>query len=163
MSNLMVENQTEQVSMFLEDVIHLITNYVNYHTLPSLLEETPAGNEQYYKGLLASIRRLLVFCEEGHDACFVLLNSQPFRKTAAEKILYKIYHQVIAEFFSPKSDHWYENSRSAYTGKNSIVFSTNTTCICRGSNEELEGKFQLMREELEYYETDYQTKMLHKY
>ena len=27
----------------------------------------------------------------------------------------------------------------------------------------LEGKFQLMREELEYYETDYQTKMLHKY
>ncbi len=39
MSNLMVENQTEQVSMFLEDVIHLITNYVNYHTLPSLLEE----------------------------------------------------------------------------------------------------------------------------
>ena len=42
-------------------------------------------------------------------------------------------------------------------------FSTNTTCICRGSNEELRGKFQLMREELEYYETDYQTKMLHKY
>lgn len=72
MSNLMVENQTEQVSMFLEDVITLITNYVNYHTLPSLLEEKPAGNEQYYKGLLASIRRLLVFCEEGHDACFVL-------------------------------------------------------------------------------------------
>ncbi|MED2217080.1 DUF3907 family protein, partial [Bacillus thuringiensis] len=92
MSNLMVENQTEQVSIFLEDAINLITNYVNYHTLPSLLEETPAGNEQYYKGLLASMRRLLVFCEEGHDACFVLLNSQPFRKTAAEKILYKIYH-----------------------------------------------------------------------
>ena len=99
MSNLMVENQTEQVSIFLEDAINLITNYVNYHTLPSLLEETPAGNEQYYKGVLASMRRLLVFCEEGQDACFVLLNSQPFRKTAAEKILYKIYHQVIAEFF----------------------------------------------------------------
>lgn len=99
MSNLMVENQTEQVSIFLEDVISLITNYVNYHTLPSLLEETPTGNEQYYKGILASIRRLLVFCEEGLDACFVLLNGQPFRKTAAEKVLYKIYHQVIAEFF----------------------------------------------------------------
>ncbi|MED3121558.1 DUF3907 domain-containing protein, partial [Bacillus thuringiensis] len=37
MSNLMVENQTEQVSIFLEDAINLITNYVNYHTLPSLL------------------------------------------------------------------------------------------------------------------------------
>ncbi len=163
MSNLMVENQTEQVSMFLEDAITLITNYVNYHTLPSLLEETPAGNEQYYKGLLASIRRLLVFCEEGHDACFVLLNSQPFRKTAAEKILYKIYHQVIAEFFSPKSDHWYENSRSAYTGKNSIVFQQTPPTSIEQVMKSLEGKFQLMREELEYYETDYQTKMLHKY
>ena len=58
MSNFMVENQTEQVSIFLEDAINLITNYVNYHTLPSLLEETPAGNERYYKGLLASMRRL---------------------------------------------------------------------------------------------------------
>jgi hypothetical protein len=35
--------------------------------LASLLEETPAGNERYYKGLLASMRRLLVFCEEGQD------------------------------------------------------------------------------------------------
>lgn len=42
MSNLMVENQTEQVSIFLEDAITLITNYVNNHTLPFLLEETPA-------------------------------------------------------------------------------------------------------------------------
>ncbi|EJQ72452.1 DUF3907 family protein [Bacillus mycoides] len=163
MSNLMVENQTEQVSIFLEDVISLITNYVNYHTLPSLLEETPTGNEQYYKGILASIRRLLVFCEEGLDACFVLLNSQPFRKTAAETVLYKIYHQVIAEFFSPKNDQWYENSRSAYTGKNSIVFQQIPPGSIERMMKDLEGKFQLMREELEYYETDYQTKMLHKY
>ncbi|EAO51885.1 Hypothetical protein RBTH_01895 [Bacillus thuringiensis serovar israelensis ATCC 35646] len=94
---------------------------------------------------------------------FVLLNSQPFRKTAAEKILYKIYHQVIAEFFSPKSDYWYENSRSAYTGKNSIVFQQTPPASLGQVMKSLEGKFQLMREELEYYETDYQTKMLHKY
>ncbi len=65
MSNLMVENQTEQVSMFLEDVIHLITNYVNYHTLPSLLEETPAGNEQYYKGLLSVNKTSSLFVKKG--------------------------------------------------------------------------------------------------
>lgn len=163
MSNSMVENQTEQISVFLEEVITLITNYVNYHSLPSLLEETPAGDKHYYEELLASIRRLLVFCEEGLDACLVLLNSQPFRKTAAEKTLYKIYHQVIAEFFSPKSDQWYENSRSAYTGKNSIVFQQTPPYSMEKIMKKLEGKFQTMREELEYYETDYQTKMLHKY
>lgn len=102
MSNSMVENQTEQVSAFLEEVIALMTNYVNYHSLPSLLKEAPTGDKNYYEGLLAAVRRLLVFCEEGLDACLILLNSQPFRKTAAEKTLYKIYHQVIAEFFHQK-------------------------------------------------------------
>lgn len=103
MSNSMVENQTHQVSEFLEEVVDLMTDFVNYHTLPSLLEESPEGNKHYYEGLLSSLRRLLVFCEEGLDACLVLLSSQPFRKMAAEKTLYKIYHQVIAEFFSPKA------------------------------------------------------------
>ncbi|ABS21513.1 MULTISPECIES: YpuI family protein [Bacillus cereus group] len=163
MSNSMVENQTEQVSAFLEEVIALMTNYVNYHSLPSLLKEAPTGDKNYYEGLLAAVRRLLVFCEEGLDACLILLNSQPFRKTAAEKTLYKIYHQVIAEFFSPKNDQWYENSRSAYTGKNSIVFQRTPPSSMVKVMKELEGKFQTMREELEYYETDYQTKMLHKY
>ncbi|PEI93690.1 hypothetical protein CN679_07175 [Bacillus pseudomycoides] len=163
MSNSMVENQTHQVSEFLEEVITLMTDFVNYHTLPSLLEESPEGNKHYYEGLLSSLRRLLVFCEEGLDACLVLLSSQPFRKTAAERTLYKIYHQVIAEFFSPKSDQWYENSRSAYTGKNSIAFQQIPPSSIEKVMQELEGNFQTMREELEYYETDYQTKMLHKY
>lgn len=163
MSNLMVENQTQQVSEFLKEVITVMTDYVNHHTLPSLLEESPEGNKDYYEGLLSALRRLLVFCEEGLDACLVLLSSQPFRKTAAEKTLYKIYHRVIAEFFSPKNDQWYENSRSAYTGKNSIVFQQIPPYSITKVMKELEGKFQTMREELEYYETDYQTKVLHKY
>lgn len=163
MSNLMVENQTQQVTVFLGEVVDVITKYVNYHTLPLLLEEAPSSDEQYFAGLLASIRRLLVFCEEGLDACSVLLNNKPFRKNAAERTLYKIYHQVIAEFFSPKNDHWYENSRSAYTGKNSIAFQKQPPISIEQMMKELEGKFQMLREELEYYETDYQTKMIQKY
>lgn len=163
MSNLMVENQTRQVTVFLEEVIEVITKYVNNHTLPLLLEETPEGDEQYFAGLLASIRRLLVFCEEGLDACCVVMNNEPFRKNAAQRTLYKIYHQVIAEFFSPKNDYWYENSRSAYTGKNSIAFQKQPPFSIERMMQELEGKFQMLREELEYYETDYQTKMIQKY
>ncbi len=48
-------------------------------------------------------------------------------------------------------------------GKNSIVFQQTPPASIEQVMKNLEDKFQLMREELEYYETDYQTKMLHKY
>ena len=47
--------------------------------------------------------------------------------------------------------------------ENSIVFQQTPPASVEEVMKSLEGKFQLMREELEYYETDYQTKMLHKY
>jgi hypothetical protein len=109
MSNLMVENQTEQVSIFLEDAINLITNYVNYHTLP--LHPVLLRKKREVVSLM-----LITLYNIAHSLLvFPLIK----RKTAAEKILYKIYHQVIAEFFSPKSDHWYENSRFAKNEKSS--------------------------------------------
>ncbi|MCP8968708.1 YpuI family protein [Ectobacillus ponti] len=160
MSNSIVENQTKQVESFLQETVTAMTHYLNHHTIGSLLGEAEEGNQPYYEGLLATMRRLLVFCEEGLDACRVLLQSKPFRKGAAERMLYKIYHQVICEFFSPKHDQWYENSRSAYTGRNAIAFHMAPPPSLKELIRSLEGKFQAMREELEYYETDYQTKMI---
>jgi hypothetical protein len=159
MSNTIVYNQTKQVAAFLHEVVTVMTEYVNNHTITSLTEETEHANKPYYEGLLSGIRRLLVFCEEGLDACRVLLQSEPFRKNGAERTLFKIYHQVIAEFFSPKNDYWYENSRSAYTGKNAITFTMTPPPSIQKLMKELEGKFQTIREELEFYETDYQTKI----
>lgn len=160
MSNSIVENQTKQVEVFLHEVVTVLTEYVNHHTIISLLEEERNGDRTYFEGLMAALRRLLVFCEEGLDACRVLLKGSQFRRNAAERTLYKIYHQVISEFFSPKNDYWFENSRSAYTGKNAIAFPQLTPPSIQNLTKLLEGKFQAMREELEYYETDYQTKMM---
>ncbi|MBO9128302.1 YpuI family protein [Bacillus sp. 165] len=159
MSNTIVYNQTKQVEAFLSEVVGVMTEYVNHHTIISLIEEAESNNKTYYEGLLSGIRRLLVFCEEGLDVCRVLLQSEPFRKQGAERTLFKIYHQVIAEFFSPKNDYWYENSRSAYTGKNAITFVKTAPPSVQQLMKELEGKFQAIREELEFYETDYQTKI----
>lgn len=102
MSNSMVENQTQQVSVFLQEVITLMTDYVNYHTLPSLLEESPEGNRDYYEGLLSSLRRLLVFCEEGLDACLVLLSSQPFRKKLPRQHYIRFIIKLLLNFFTKK-------------------------------------------------------------
>ncbi|AGK54759.1 MAG: hypothetical protein K0S25_154 [Bacillus sp. (in: firmicutes)] len=159
MGNTIVKAQVEDIKHFLAKAIVGLEEYLNENTLSSLLEEKP-GNREYYKLLLGNIRKLLVYSEESLDACKVILQTETFPKAAAEKALYRIYHQCIEEFFSPKSDVWFEDSRSAYTGKNSIKLRQEAPENLVRLLASLEGEFQRVREELQYYETDYRTKMM---
>lgn len=159
MGNTLVHTQINDVKSFLETTISQLENLLNETTLSELLQETQ-GDSTYYKSVLSNIRKLLVYCEEGLDACQIILLNEPFSKAAAEKTLYRIYHQCIEEFFSPKSDVWFEDSRSAYTGKNSIKFRQVIPDSIKVVFKNLESPFQMLREELEYYETDYRTKII---
>lgn len=159
MGNTMVKSQLEDVKGFLESTVVCLEDFMNEKTY-SQLQQEKGGDEEYYKGILSSLRRLLVSCEEGLEACQIVLNNEGFNKVAAEKILYKVYHQCIEEYFSPKADHWFEDSRSAYTGKNSIKFRQEVPACIMNILKSIESGFQTMREELEFYETDYRTKML---
>jgi hypothetical protein len=160
MGNTMVLNQTKQVEAFLQKAVEVITKYLNETTITSLLNEETEGDQAYYELLLSDLRRLVVYCEEGLEACRIVLNDEPFRKAAAEQTLYRIYHSCIAEYFAPKSDGWYEDSRSAYTGRNSIKFRQTPPPSLKNLITSLESGFQTIREELEFYETDYRTKMI---
>ena len=159
MGNTLVQTQMSDVKSFLENSVNEFETFLNHTTLSGLVQEKE-GDSDYYKSILSSVRKLLVYCEEGLDSCHVILKNEPFSKAAAEKILYRIYHQCIEEFFSPSSDVWFEDSRSAYTGKNSIKFRQDIPDSIKEVFRKLESSFQKIREELEYYETDYRTKML---
>lgn len=160
MANTIVKSQLEDVKGFLDKTVVQIEDFLNDTTLSILKEENSEGDTEYNKSVLAGFRKLLVNCEEGLDACNVILQGDPFSKSAAEKTLYRIYYQCVEEFFSPKNDSWYEDSRSAYTGMNSIKFRKPVAERISKMVKGLEGEFQRIREELEYYETDYRTKML---
>lgn len=151
--------QLKDVGEFLTSTIGTLENYLNETTI-SKMEQELSGDSSYYKLILSNLRKLLVYCEEGLDACSVILQSEPFQKPPAEKTLYRIFHQCIEEFFSPKNDAWFEDSRSAYTGRNSIKFYKSVPESVQKLVKGLEGEFQRVREELEYYETDYRTKMI---
>lgn len=159
MGDTLVQSQMIDVKKFLEAVTIELEFFLNEATLSGLIRERE-GNIEYYKMILSNIRKLLVFCEEGLGACRIIIKNEPFAKAVAEKTLYRIYHQCIEEFFSPKSDAWFEDSRSAYTGRNSIKFREETPASVKELFRKLEGPFQKVREELEYYETDYRTKMI---
>ncbi|WP_318508526.1 YpuI family protein [Bacillus sp. T3] len=159
MGNTIVKAQIEDVKYFLTKSGTELEEFLNENTLTGLLEQKP-GNPVYYKLLLSTIRKLLVYCEESLDSCNVILHTETFPKAAAEKTLYRIYHQCIEEFFSPKSDVWFEDSRSAYTWKNSIKLRHEAPESMTKLLAGLESEFQRVREELQYYETDYRTKMM---
>lgn len=159
MSNTLVKTQLKEVEMFLTNTIKTIEDFLNETTL-SQLDNGEAEDRDYLKFVLSNLRKLLVYSEESLDACKVILQGEPFEKAAAEKTLYRIYHQCIVEFFSPKNDAWYEDSRSAYTGRNSIKFYKAVPEVLRQLVKGLEGEFQRIREDLEFYETDYRTKII---
>ncbi|MDQ0244297.1 hypothetical protein J2S09_001863 [Bacillus fengqiuensis] len=158
MANMVVKSQIELVEQKLASSVKELNQYLNHVTILSLKEEIQ-GEESDYALLLSNLRRLAVFCEEGLDACRVISGTEPFRKAAAERTLYRIYHQCIEEFYNPKHDLWYEDSRSAYTGRNAIKYRKAAPPSIERLISSMESDFQLMREELQFYETDYVTKM----
>ena len=159
MGNTLVKTQLNDVKEFLTRTISTLEEFLNETTISQLKAESEE-DRSYIKLIFSNLRKLVVYSEEGLEACVVLLQGEPFQKAAAEKTLYRIYHQCIEEFFSPKNDSWFENSRSAYTGRNSIKFYRNVPENVEQLIKSLESDFQRIREELEYYETDYRTKML---
>ena len=104
MGNTLVQTQIIEVKNFLTHVVVKFENFLNEMTLSKLVEEK-AGDPDYYRMLISNLRKLLVYCEEGSEACQVIVKNEPFAKATAEKTLYRIYHQCIEEFFAPKSDY----------------------------------------------------------
>ncbi|WP_409297992.1 DUF3907 family protein [Peribacillus sp. SCS-26] len=159
MANTIIQSQLEDVKTFLETSVTQLEDFLNAVTLKNLQAEK-TGEEAFYKTLLSNLRKLLVYSEENLEACKVILSNDVFHKAAAERILYRVYHQVIDEFFSPKTDVWYEDSRSAYTGRNSIKLRQEAPGQVTELFGAMEAGFQSVREELEFYETDYRTKIM---
>ncbi|WP_223591588.1 YpuI family protein [Neobacillus bataviensis] len=159
MGNSLVKSQLNDVKGFLTKTITTLEDFLNETTIKGFNLENEE-DQSYIKLIFSNLRKLIVYSEEGLEACSVILQSEPFQKAAAEKTLYKIYHNCIEEFFAPKNDAWFENSRSAYTGRNAIKYYRNVPEAVSLLIKSLEGEFQRIREELEYYETDYRTKMI---
>lgn len=159
MGNDLVKEQLKLTMDNMKDASNKLRFFLNEVTLAELVSENKEASEEDYSLILDQFRRLLVFFDEGRESGALLLRSENFRKSAAEKTLYWIFHQCVEEFFHPHYDIWFEDSRAAYTGKNAIRFRTEVPDRLNDIVKKIEGPLQEVREELEYYETDYRTKM----
>ncbi|MDA1475019.1 DUF3907 family protein [Bacillus sp. CLL-3-40] len=146
---------TEQTGVFLSEAVQMLNHFLNETTLTSLKAEEPR-QEAYYREVLSNLRKLAVCCEEGLDTCQIMLQQKPFQDAAAERVLYQIYHRCVEEFFSPKKDTWYEDSRALYTGGNAICFHEPIPATLEKLMVSLATYYQSMRENLEYYGANFQ-------
>ncbi|MFD2372057.1 DUF3907 family protein [Brevibacillus sp. GCM10020057] len=140
----------KKVSMELE-------RYLNQVTLSSLVSQSgdPEEYETYYRSYLSDLRHLLVYCENAYDRLGVSLRRARFNEEFAEEVLYQVYHTCIHNFYYPKGEVYDEDGRYSYTGKDAIIFRKKVTPELQQLTLSLAKVFEQMRDDLQYYETDY--------
>ncbi|HJV44537.1 MAG TPA: DUF3907 family protein [Bacillota bacterium] len=145
-------NRLKKVSMDIE-------KFLNSTTLDGLVKQSGDPEEYlpYYRAYLADIRHLLVHCEKVYENISICLRRSQFNKEFAQEVLYQLYHTCVNLFFYPKGEVYEEDGRHSYTGRDAIIFRKEVTPELKELTLSLSKTFEYLRDELQYYETDYIT------
>lgn len=145
-------NRLKKVCMELE-------KFLNQTSLPQLVQSSPDPEEyeSYFRNYLSDFRHLLVNCENAYERLGITLRRAKFNKEFAEENLYLVYHTCVNLFFYPKGEVYEEDGRNSYTGRDAILFHKQVPPELKNLTLGLSKTFEFLRDELQYYETDYVT------
>ncbi|GAB6933366.1 DUF3907 family protein [Calditerricola satsumensis] len=138
-----------------------IEAFLNSTTLAQLVEEAGGDREEYeeyFRLYLSDLRHLLVNCENACERLGIVLRRAKFNPEFAEETLYKVYHNCVDLFYYPKGEVYAEDGRYSYTGHDAILFRKPVPERLKRLTLSLSKTFEYLRDELQYYETDYVTK-----
>ncbi|MBO2533241.1 Protein of unknown function [Planifilum fulgidum] len=163
----MPAEQTKQLCRLakdrLKEAIRLLEDFLNYTHIPRLMEETPEsekeGMEEYYREYLSDLRVLLVSCQVAYEKVSLVLRRATFKREFAEKVLSEIVHGCIYNFYYPRNEVYEEDGRYCYTQQEAIKFRRQPAESLRKLTIDLSRIFEILRDELDYYETDYITRL----
>ncbi|WP_027417808.1 DUF3907 family protein [Aneurinibacillus terranovensis] len=143
----------------LKKVCREVEKFLNSNTLAQLVQSSPEPEEydEYYSNYLSDLRHLLVNCENAYERLGICLRRAQFNKEFAEEALYHVYHSCVNLFFYPKGEVYEEDGRNSYTGRDAIIFRKEVTPPLKELTLGLSKIFEYLRDELQYYETDYIT------
>ncbi len=159
----MPDNQIKELiqlsTSHIKEIQTPLEGFLNHYSLPQLLaESSDEVKQQKTKFFLTDIRHLLVNCENTLKKLGVVNRSNQFNKDFAEQVLYETVHLCVNKFFYPDHEVYEEDGRNSYTGKDAIKFSFEPHPSIRELIISISKNFEILREELSYYETDYVTK-----
>jgi hypothetical protein len=139
-----------------------LDRFLNHTSVLDLLreaEEDKEGLEDYLCEFLRDMRLLSVLCEAAREKASLVLRRGRFREDWAEKVLSEIMHSCVYAFYFPKNEVYEEDGRYSYTGQEAIKFRMAPPKPLRKLVLSLSRIFETLREELDYYETDYHTRV----
>ncbi len=148
---------SEKTYQKLKEVVSKLEQFLNHHTLSQLNPGQDESLQEFYRGYLADMRHLIVQSEVVYEKIGLQLRRPQFSEEATEKALFEAYHQCVNGFYYPKHECYSEDGRYAYTGQDSIRFRKMPVRALREVTVELSKVFEVMREELAFYESDYAT------
>jgi hypothetical protein len=152
-----VQRLCETTKTKLKEAIDILEPFLNETPISELNQENSPEMQEFYKGFLSDMRALIVHSEAYYEKLGVALRRQTFNVDYAERVLYDVYHGTVNAFFYPKNECYSEEGRYAYTGQDAIRFRKKPVRIVRDITLSLSKIFEVLREELAYYETDYVT------
>ncbi|MBA4601484.1 DUF3907 family protein [Thermoactinomyces mirandus] len=161
----MPSEQTKQLCKLtkdqLRDIRDELDHFLSYISIPQLLknEQDQAEKVEYVREFLRDLRHLSVACEIGYEKVSLVLRRARFKPEFAEKVLSEIVHSCIYSFYYPKHEVYEEDGRYSYTNQDAIKFRHSPPEPLRKLTISLSKKFEVLRDELDYYETDYFTRL----
>lgn len=149
----------EETYTRLKKVCMDLEKFLNATTLASLVQNSPDREqyEGYYRNYLSDLRHLLVNSENAYEKLGICLRRAQFNKEFAQEVLYLVYHTCVNMFFYPKGEVYEEDGRNSYTGRDAIIFHKEVTPELKSLTLAMSKVFEYLRDELQYYETDYVT------
>ncbi|SDX50972.1 Protein of unknown function [Marininema mesophilum] len=160
----MPQEQTKDLCKLTRDKLseasQLLVDFLDHIHLPKLIEESEQGEnqERFLKEFLSDLRRLSVTCEQGYEKVSLVLRRVKFNEDFAEKVLNEIVRTCIYNFYYPKNEVYEEDGRYSYTNRDTIQFREEPPPSLKAITLNLSKLFEVLRDELEYYEMDYITR-----
>lgn len=161
----MPAEQTKQLCVMtrekLRDAKEQLEDFLNYNSVHQLIEGQSSNpdTEKYICEFLSDLRHLVVVCELGYEKVSLVLRRATFSEEFADKVLGEIVHSCVYGFYYPRNEVYEEDGRYSYTAQDAIQFRENTPSGLQQLVFSLSKIFEYLRDELEYYETDYFTRV----
>lgn len=159
MSQVNIQQLCQSTREKLKTAAGQLEQFLNYHNLIQLAEGEDEVTTLFYQAFLSDLRHLSVYCEDSYEQLGIVLRRGTFEKSHGEKVLYRVYHDCVNHFFYPKNESYSEDGRYAYTGRDAIKFRKRPNSAAHKIVVEITAIFEELRDDLEYYESEYLSKV----
>ncbi|WP_194840812.1 DUF3907 family protein [Filobacillus milosensis] len=145
-------SQAESINDQLKLIETELHEFLDFSSIDKLINLNKHIDIEYVQAIFREFRYLAVYCGEGRNAIDKLIQSKNVEQDIVDRVYKGIYRKCVLEFFSPKDEVWYEDSRASYRNKCSIDFQTDPSDPIVQTMEKIEPYFHKLREDLDYLE-----------